>query len=88
MAKVNRWLTLKISPTSPGNFQVVRLDSTSRSVEGKRHTEHDRAVDPFSVKAVPQALTQIFKDFAESVEQEEESDLFSEPKKKAARLDS
>ncbi len=87
MAKVNRWLTLKISPTSPGNFQISKRDSTTRSVEGKRHTEHESSVDPFSGGAIPQALKSIFAEFEEACAQEEESDLFSEPKKKAARLD-
>jgi hypothetical protein len=87
MSRVTRRLGIKITPSSPGKFAINFDDGTTKSDDGKRVTGAVLTVDTFELDGVPQALSLKFRDFARSLENEDQGELFADKKTAKPKLD-
>ena len=91
-SRVGRILSITIEPHTPGEFAMTFKDTTTTSKAGRRHGSFDK----FSKMgqgskdeggSVLEAIGLVFADFAASLDDYEEGQLFADEKKAAPRLD-
>lgn len=91
-SKVGRILSITIEPHTPGEFALTFKDVTTTSKAGRRHGAYDKfsKMDQGGADdggSVLEAIGLVFAEFAESLDDYEEGQLFSEDREAAPRLD-
>lgn len=79
--KLSRRLTIRIEPFGEGKYAVAVVDATTRPKGQKRHNESETGADTWSEDAVVQSFELLFREFARSLEQEDQELLFAETPK-------
>jgi predicted RNA-binding protein with RPS1 domain len=86
--KVARRLSVRITPMRGGKIAFSVQDATTRSEESKRHTEAEITADVWdSPESAKEAFGMLLDRFIESLENEDEGELFADEKGPKPRLD-